>query len=75
MTAIAFLLVRMEAHRRQRAQRPQPTFLPVELTNATELSQMLVTWIRVICVFLFVLAVPCTFLLVCLVVFSLFGPM
>ena len=68
MTAIVFLLVRMEAHRRQRAQRPQPTFLPVGLTNATEPSQMLVTWIRVFGVSVFVLAISCAFLFVCLVI-------
>ena len=57
MTAIVFLLVRMEARRRLRAQRPQPTSLPLRLTSATGPSQMLVTWIRVFCVLLFVLAI------------------
>ncbi len=70
MTAIVFLLVRMEAHRRQRAQRPQPTSLPLGLTNATGPSQMLVTWIRVFCVTLFVLAIFCVFLFV-LAIFNL----
>ena len=58
MTAIGFLFVRIEARHRARAHRLQPTTsLPLGLTSTMGPSQMLITWIRVFCVFLFVLAI------------------